>query len=99
MLSGPRICLGQQFAYNESSFFLIRLLQSFSSFTLAKDAQPLEGRPRADWKAMGGRAAVEEIFLRSHLTMFVRVSIRIRFSCFCGWWLNVVVIVLGWTLG
>ncbi|KAK0199387.1 cytochrome P450 monooxygenase pc-3 [Desarmillaria ectypa] len=38
--TGPRVCLGQQFAYNEASYFLIRLLQTYSSFTLALDAQP-----------------------------------------------------------
>jgi len=27
--AGPRICLGQQFAYNEASFFLVKLLQNF----------------------------------------------------------------------
>ncbi|KAJ7710097.1 cytochrome P450 [Mycena olivaceomarginata] len=48
--AGPRICLGQQFAYHESSFFLIRLLQTFSSVSFASDAQPPEGRPPASWK-------------------------------------------------
>ncbi|KAG6910162.1 hypothetical protein DXG01_012611 [Tephrocybe rancida] len=38
--AGPRICLGQQFAYHEISFFLIRLLQRFARFRLA---QPTEG--------------------------------------------------------
>ncbi|SJL13317.1 uncharacterized protein ARMOST_16757 [Armillaria ostoyae] len=36
---GPRICLGQQFAYNEASYFLIRLLQTYSSFSVAQDTQ------------------------------------------------------------
>ncbi|KAK0499225.1 cytochrome P450 [Armillaria luteobubalina] len=39
---GPRICIGQQFAYNEASYFLIRLLQTYSSFSLAQDAMPSE---------------------------------------------------------
>ncbi|KAJ7841875.1 cytochrome P450 monooxygenase pc-1 [Mycena olivaceomarginata] len=39
--AGPRVCLGQQFAYNEVSFMLIRLLQSFTSTALATDAFPL----------------------------------------------------------
>ncbi|KAJ7574640.1 cytochrome P450 [Mycena floridula] len=39
--AGPRICIGQQpFAYNESSFFLIRLLQSFAEISLTLDVQP-----------------------------------------------------------
>ncbi|KAF5371946.1 hypothetical protein D9615_008111 [Tricholomella constricta] len=33
--AGPRICLGQQFAYNEASFLLTRLLQRFAHFSLA----------------------------------------------------------------
>ncbi|KAK0484364.1 cytochrome P450 [Armillaria luteobubalina] len=32
--AGPRICLGQQFAYNEMSFIIIRLLQAFEGFEL-----------------------------------------------------------------
>ncbi|KAK0502046.1 cytochrome P450, partial [Armillaria luteobubalina] len=54
--AGPRICLGHQeplilckstskFAYNEASYYFIRLLQTFSSFILATDAQPAEGAP------------------------------------------------------
>ncbi|KAK0229726.1 cytochrome P450 [Armillaria nabsnona] len=39
---GPRICIGQQFAYNEASYFLIRLLQKYPSFSLAQDTQPSE---------------------------------------------------------
>jgi len=78
--AGPRICLGQQFAYNESSFFLIRLLQSFSSFSLADDAQPLEARPPANWKDVGGRAAIEKIWLKSHLTMNVKGGLWVRMT-------------------
>ncbi|KAI6040650.1 cytochrome P450 [Pisolithus marmoratus] len=37
--ASPRIRLGQQFAYNEMTFFLVCLLQTFSSITLAKDVQ------------------------------------------------------------
>ncbi|KAK0184438.1 cytochrome P450 [Armillaria mellea] len=39
---GPRICIGQQFAYNEASYFLIRLLQKYLSFSLARDTQSSE---------------------------------------------------------
>ncbi|KAJ7860118.1 cytochrome P450 [Mycena olivaceomarginata] len=35
---GPRICLGQQFAYQEASFILIRVVQAFSKFSLAPTA-------------------------------------------------------------
>ena len=32
-------CLGQNYAHNEASLFMIRLLQRFESFTLAEDKQ------------------------------------------------------------
>lgn len=78
--AGPRICLGQQFAYNESSFFLIRLLQSFSSFSLAPEAVPEDSKPRAAWKNLGGRAAVEQVFMRSSLTMNIRGGLWVRMA-------------------
>jgi len=78
--AGPRICLGQQFAYNESSFFLIRLLQSFSSFTLATDSQPEDSVPPAEWKTRSGRAAIEKIFMKSHLTMNVKGGLWVRMT-------------------
>ncbi|KAJ7097078.1 cytochrome P450 [Mycena belliarum] len=51
--AGPRICLGQQFAYQEASFILIRLLQAFASISLAPSAQPPESRVPDDWHAEG----------------------------------------------
>ncbi|THV01190.1 cytochrome P450 [Dendrothele bispora CBS 962.96] len=39
--AGPRICLGQQFAYNEASYFLIKFLQSFGEIRFADDIQYL----------------------------------------------------------
>ncbi|KAG1750552.1 cytochrome P450 [Suillus paluster] len=47
--AGPRICLGQQFAYNEMSFMLIRLLQNFSAITLSLESQEPEMHPPAWW--------------------------------------------------
>ncbi|KAF8893054.1 cytochrome P450 monooxygenase pc-1 [Infundibulicybe gibba] len=76
--AGPRICLGQQyavqFAYHEVSFFLVRLLQQFSRFSLARDAQPkssINERPRTD-----GR--YEKVWAGSHLTMFARGGMWVR---------------------
>lgn len=72
--AGPRICLGQQFAYNEVSFMLIRLLQAFGEVTLATDAQPPSSRPPARWaEAVGERKSVERIRAKSHLTMYALV--------------------------
>ncbi|THH10403.1 hypothetical protein EW145_g1356 [Phellinidium pouzarii] len=70
--AGPRICLGQQFAYNEVSFMLIRLLQAFDAVALAPDAQAPETRPPAAWaRETGSRKSRERVWLKSHLTMYV----------------------------
>ena len=64
-----------KFAYNEVSFFLIRLLQRFSSIELDPTSQPPESRPPAEWaKAKGYRKRVEKIFPKLHLTMYSMAS-------------------------
>ncbi|KAI5830824.1 cytochrome P450 [Schizophyllum commune Tattone D] len=69
--AGPRICLGQQFAYNEMSFFLIRLLQNFEAFELAREAQPKSSfKPEGAPKKLD--AEDEELMFASHLTMSVK---------------------------
>ncbi|KAF5374312.1 hypothetical protein D9758_004630 [Tetrapyrgos nigripes] len=70
--AGPRICLGQQFAYHEASFFLVRLLQSFSTVSLSPEAQPPDSRAPPSWKEEGGIKAREKVKLKSHLTMYVQ---------------------------
>ena len=72
--AGPRICLGQQFAYNEMSFFLVKLLQNFSSMSLDLTSQPPETRPPSAWKGLPGRKGVEEFYAKSHLTSYAYVS-------------------------
>ncbi|KAJ7924700.1 cytochrome P450 monooxygenase pc-3 [Mycena leptocephala] len=76
--AGPRICLGQQFAYNEASFFFVRLLQNFSAFSLAPDAQPESTKPPASWKACKGTQATEKIMLGKHLTMYAKGGLWVR---------------------
>lgn len=49
--AGPRICLGQQFAYNEMSLMIVRLLQAFDKIEFAPQAQPHDARPPANWDA------------------------------------------------
>ncbi|EJD51740.1 cytochrome P450, partial [Auricularia subglabra TFB-10046 SS5] len=78
--AGPRICLGQQFAYNEMSFFLVRLLQAISDVKLAPDSQPQESRPPLEWAHGEGRQAVEKIFPMSFLTMFVKGGLWVTMS-------------------
>ncbi|KAK0438221.1 cytochrome P450 [Armillaria borealis] len=77
--AGPRICLGQQFAYNEASYYLIRLLQTFSSFNLAMDAQPAEGIPPKSWtKAPGTTKGRDKIMFGLHLTMYAKGGMWVR---------------------
>ncbi|KAI6035665.1 cytochrome P450 [Pisolithus orientalis] len=73
--AGPRICLGQQFAYNEMSFFLVCLLQRFSSITLAEDVQT---RPSAGWTEGTGRHSQEKVVIKHHLTLYVEEGLWVR---------------------
>ncbi|KAG8894183.1 hypothetical protein FRC01_013127, partial [Tulasnella sp. 417] len=68
---GPRVCLGQQFAYNEASFVLVRLLQTFSRITLAQaEAAPASALPPASWKEAKGRKRVEKVWPKTALTLY-----------------------------
>ncbi|KAJ7062828.1 cytochrome P450 monooxygenase pc-3 [Mycena amicta] len=70
---GPRICLGQQFAYQ---FFLIRLLQRFCAIHLAPDAQP-DSKPPAHWK-LSGLKKQEKITYGTSLTMYAKDGVWVR---------------------
>ncbi|KAH8796248.1 cytochrome P450, partial [Flagelloscypha sp. PMI_526] len=86
--AGPRICLGQQissqhFAYNEMSYFIIRLLQTFDSFTPVPEARQPQDRMPEDWKKNDGldqdktiqtRKGKDGFRLHCTLTMSIRVS-------------------------
>ncbi|EIN05570.1 cytochrome P450 [Punctularia strigosozonata HHB-11173 SS5] len=79
--AGPRICLGQQFAYNEASFILVRLLQGFSNIQLALDAQPVDSLPPARWKDPGEvpfRQEREKVMPNTHLTLHVKGGLWVR---------------------
>ncbi|KAF9471382.1 cytochrome P450 [Pholiota conissans] len=67
--AGPRICLGQQFAYHEATFYLVRLLQRFTAFRL--DAGANEAPPD-EWKACAGLKGTEKVRVMSHLTMYIK---------------------------
>ncbi|KAI9572476.1 cytochrome P450 [Boletus coccyginus] len=73
--AGPRICLGQQFAYHEVSYFLVRLLQSFDAFLLDMDTQHL---PPADWAQAKGRKALEKVVIRTHLTLYIKGGLWVK---------------------
>ncbi|KZP21731.1 cytochrome P450 [Athelia psychrophila] len=78
--AGPRICLGQQFAYNEMSFMLIRLLQNFDSFALDSEAQPAATRPPASWAGQPGRKGTEKFWPKMHLTMYAHGGLWVRMT-------------------
>lgn len=60
------------------SFMLVRLLQTFSSFSLDPDACPPEFRPPAEWKTAGGRKAIDNFFPKMSLTMYSGGGLWIR---------------------
>ncbi|KAI9066435.1 cytochrome P450 monooxygenase pc-2 [Trametes sanguinea] len=78
--AGPRICLGQQFAYNEMSFFLIRLLQNFSKIELDLSAQPPDARPPPEWASAEGQKGKEKIIPKSHLTLYVHGGLWVKMT-------------------
>ncbi|KAG9315003.1 cytochrome P450 [Chiua virens] len=78
--AGPRICLGQQFAYNEMSFMLVRLLQQFDSMGLEPDAYAPDTLPPAAWAESEGRKATEKIFPKVHLTMYAYGGLWLRMT-------------------
>ncbi|KAJ7058362.1 cytochrome P450, partial [Mycena amicta] len=76
--AGPRICLGQQFAYNEMSFVLVRLLQHFSAISLDLEACPAAARVPASWKGQRGRKGVELFIPESDLTLHARGGMWVK---------------------
>ncbi|EKM59241.1 uncharacterized protein PHACADRAFT_249548 [Phanerochaete carnosa HHB-10118-sp] len=76
--AGPRICLGQQFAYNEMSFFVIRLLQHFDDVALHEDALPPACRVPASWAGAPGRKGVERFWPKSHLTLYAKGGLWVK---------------------
>ncbi|KAI0356452.1 cytochrome P450 monooxygenase pc-3 [Trametes cingulata] len=81
--AGPRICLGQQachFAYNEMSFFLIRLAQNFSHMELDLSAQPPDARPPPEWASAEGQKGKEKIIPKCHLTLYVHGGLWVKMT-------------------
>ncbi|CAA7262215.1 unnamed protein product [Cyclocybe aegerita] len=73
--AGPRICLGQQFAYHEATFYLVKLLQHFTGFTLDEETnQP----PLPEWASATDRKKGEEVHPITHLTLSVVGGFWIR---------------------
>ncbi|KAF8314508.1 cytochrome P450 monooxygenase CYP63 [Clavulina sp. PMI_390] len=78
--AGPRICLGQNFAYNEASFLVIRILQNFDSFQVRqREDAPAGCLPPKEWKEKSGhRQAVEEVWPKVAATLYSRGGIWIK---------------------
>ncbi|GJE84276.1 cytochrome P450 pc-3 [Phanerochaete sordida] len=76
--AGPRICLGQQFAYNEMSFFVIRLLQHFDRVELREDALPPGAAVPPAWKGAPGRKGVERFWAKAHLTLYAKGGLWVK---------------------
>ncbi|KAJ4000449.1 cytochrome P450 [Lentinula boryana] len=77
--AGPRVCLGQNFALNEASYFLVLLLQRFKSFELAEDSMPEGSSPPLHWKKRrSGRQRYERIWPKSSVTTFVKGGLWVR---------------------
>ncbi|KAG2002365.1 cytochrome P450 [Coprinopsis cinerea AmutBmut pab1-1] len=76
--AGPRICLGQNYAYNQMSYFVVRLLQQFDRFTLAPEFQPPGSLPPKEWKHRQGRQKDEKIWPAAALTLFVKGGLWVK---------------------
>ncbi|PPQ95842.1 hypothetical protein CVT26_015972 [Gymnopilus dilepis] len=80
--AGPRICLGQQFAYHEATFYLVRLLQNFTDFTRDERSNLA---PPAKWVSASGLKATEKVYPKSHLTMYINNYMKKRTADAAGW--------------
>ncbi|PPR04351.1 hypothetical protein CVT24_013203 [Panaeolus cyanescens] len=76
--AGPRICLGQQFAYNEMSFMIIRLLQNFTSISIDLSALPDDAHPPAEWAKGTGRKSIEKVWPKMHLTLYTEGGLWVK---------------------
>ncbi|PPQ71743.1 hypothetical protein CVT24_006507 [Panaeolus cyanescens] len=75
--AGPRICIGQQFAYHEATFYLVRLLQRFTKFKLDEETG-VNVRPPASWSGMEGPQGRDRIMPDVGLTMGMRGGLWVK---------------------
>lgn len=69
--------MSQQFAYNEASFVLVRMLQVFDLFTVAQaKSAPVGSLPPDVWKLSKGRKSIEEVHPQSSTTLYSKVRCR-----------------------
>ncbi|TRM66597.1 cytochrome P450 [Schizophyllum amplum] len=78
--AGPRVCIGQNYAYNQATFFLVKLLQRFDTFTLAPEVQPAGSLPPEEWKDREGRQRYERIWPSNAMTLYIKGGLWVRIS-------------------
>ena len=62
-----------QFAYNEASFMLVRLLQRVGGIRLRQDAHPAAAPPPGVERSPYAVDGCERVWMRSHLTAYAKV--------------------------
>ena len=67
-----------QYAYNEMSFMLVRLMQSFSSISLELDSFPPGSLPPEEFKLAPGRKGIDKIWLKLALGLYIAVCVIIH---------------------
>ncbi|TBU33844.1 cytochrome P450 monooxygenase pc-3 [Dichomitus squalens] len=77
--AGPRICLGQQFAYNEVSFMLVRLLQLVSAIEFVPEVAP-ESIPPPGYADSPGSDGTDRVWMTSHLTTYARGGLWVKMT-------------------
>jgi cytochrome P450 len=75
--AGPRICLGQQFAYNEASSVIARIVQAFKTIRLDMDSNP-ESKPPTSWATGSGRKAMEKVRVATNMTLHARGGVWVK---------------------
>lgn len=74
--AGPRICLGQQFGYNQVSYFMIRFLQSFSGIDFVKTTDP----PPKEWRDAEGPKGRDRIRYTVRFSLVVRGQVWMKMT-------------------
>ncbi|PIL36132.1 cytochrome P450 [Ganoderma sinense ZZ0214-1] len=77
--AGPRICLGQQFAYNEVSFMLVRLLQQVSAIEFVPEVAPKSVVP-PEYTDSPGSDGTDRVWMGNHLTMYAKDGLWVKMT-------------------